>query len=73
MMSANSDFRGTSAPVESGRPTNISEGDFRILRSRLLSNGLAFSVTDSSIQNNVSTVLLIEWRNRRLLFVGDAE
>jgi hypothetical protein len=43
------------------------------LQSRLLSNGLAFAVDDSKIQNNVSTVLLIEWCNRRLLFVGDAE
>ena len=40
----------------------------------MLSSGLAFAVDDSSIQNNVSTVLLIEWRGkRRLLFVGDAE
>lgn len=55
------------------QPTNISVGDFRKLKSRLVSNGLAFVTSDSSIQNNVSTVLLIEWRGRRLLFVGDAE
>lgn len=39
----------------------------------MLSNALAFAAKDSSIQNNLSVVLLIEWRNRRLLFVGDAE
>lgn len=54
-------------------PTNITGADFRTLQSRLLSNALAFAVDDSSIQNNVSTVLLIEWKGKRLLFVGDAE
>lgn len=54
-------------------PGNISASDFRILQSRMLSNGLAFAEKDSSIQNNVGVVLLIEWRKRRLLFVGDAE
>lgn len=54
-------------------PANISEADFRLLRSGMLSNGLAFAAKDSSIQNNMSVVLLIEWKKRRLLFVGDAE
>lgn len=54
-------------------PKNISAADFRVLQSRMLSNGLAFAAKDSSIQNNMSVVLLIEWKNRRLLFVGDAE
>jgi beta-lactamase superfamily II metal-dependent hydrolase len=54
-------------------PTNISSTDFRVLQSRMLSNGLAFAARESSIQNNLSVVLLIEWRKRRLLFVGDAE
>ena len=54
-------------------PQNISASDFHILQSRMLSNGLAFAAKDSSIQNNLSVVLLIKWRNRRLLFVGDAE
>ena len=62
-----------SLPSKAVAPTNISMADFRTLQSRLLSNGLAFAVDDSSIQNNVSTVLLIEWGKRRLLFVGDAE
>jgi beta-lactamase superfamily II metal-dependent hydrolase len=55
------------------KPKNISQADFRLLQSRLLSNGLAFAAKDTSIQNNVSVVLLIEWRKKRLLFVGDAE
>jgi beta-lactamase superfamily II metal-dependent hydrolase len=55
------------------QPGNISATDFRNLQSRMLSNGLAFAAKESSIQNNLSVVLLIEWRNRRLLFVGDAE
>ena len=73
MLKGASQFRELSAPVEDAAPTNISGSDFRTLQSRLLSNGLAFAVDDSSIQNNVSTVLLIEWGKRRLLFVGDAE
>ena len=39
----------------------------------MLSNGLAFAAKETSIQNNLSVVLLIEWKKRRLLFVGDAE
>lgn len=66
-------FRERSTDAAQARPTNITEQDFRTLQSRMLSNGLAFAVDDSKIQNNVSTVLLIEWRGRRLLFVGDAE
>jgi beta-lactamase superfamily II metal-dependent hydrolase len=54
-------------------PTNISPTDFRGLQSRMLSNGLAFAAKESSIQNNLSVVLLLEWKKRRLLFVGDAE
>ena len=55
------------------QPTNISSTDFQVLQSRMLSNGLAFAAKESSIQNNLSVVLLIEWKKRRLLFVGDAE
>jgi beta-lactamase superfamily II metal-dependent hydrolase len=54
-------------------PKNISAGDFRRLQSGMLSNGLAFAAKDTAIQNNLSVVLLIEWKKRRLLFVGDAE
>jgi hypothetical protein len=54
-------------------PSNISAADFRVLQSRMLSNALEFAAKESSIQNNLSVVLLIEWKKRRLLFVGDAE
>ena len=54
-------------------PSNISAADFRNLQPRLLSNSLAFALDDSTLQNNVSVVLLIEWKKKRLLFVGDAE
>lgn len=66
-------FRAEGETVETVSPSNISAADFRKLQSRLLSNGLAFAVDDSSIQNNVSTIVLIEWKGRRLLFVGDGE
>ena len=45
----------------------------RDLRSRMLSNALAFVPHETSLQNNLSVVLLIEWKKRRLLFVADAE
>ena len=60
-------------PNAVAQPANISATDFRVLQSRMLSNGLAFAAKESSIQNNLSVVLLIEWKKRRLLFVGDAE
>jgi hypothetical protein len=61
------------APLTDEIPTNISVSDFKKLQSRLISSGLAFAVDDTKIQNNVSTVILIEWKGKRLLFVGDAE
>jgi beta-lactamase superfamily II metal-dependent hydrolase len=64
---------GAAAPTAVPQPANISASDFRVLQSRMLSNGLAFAAKESSIQNNLSVVLLIEWKGRRLLFVGDAE
>ena len=66
-------FKKDSAPAADAAPKNISAADFRLLQSRLLSNALAFAEKDTSIQNNMSVVLLIEWGKRRLLFVGDAE
>ena len=54
-------------------PANIGAADFRLLRSRMLSNALAFAELSSRVTNNTSVVLLIEWRGKRLLFVGDAE
>jgi hypothetical protein len=55
------------------QPANISTRDFRLLRSRLLYSALAFSQEDDDLKNNVSVVLLLEWRGKRLLFTGDAE
>jgi hypothetical protein len=43
-------------------PANIDPADFRQLRSRMLSTALAFADLDG-----------IEWKGKRLLFVGDAE
>ena len=54
-------------------PGNIDPSDFRQLRSRMLSTALAFADLDGKVCNNTSVVLLIEWKGKRLLFVGDAE
>jgi len=54
-------------------PGNISGLDFRRLQSRMLSSAFAFAELSSKVTNNTSVVLLIEWRGKRLLFVGDAE
>lgn len=54
-------------------PTNIDPADFHQLRSRMLSTALAFADLDGKVCNNTSVVLLIEWKGKRLLFVGDAE
>ncbi|MGD9161868.1 MAG: MBL fold metallo-hydrolase [Desulfobacteraceae bacterium] len=64
---------GSKAVAAATVPNNISIKDFKQLRSCLLYSGLAFSQTDNSLKNNTSMVLLLEWRNRRLLFTGDAE
>jgi hypothetical protein len=39
----------------------------------MLSSALAFATLSSQVTNNASVVLLLEWRSKRLLFVGDAE
>ena len=39
----------------------------------MLSTALAFADLDGKVCNNTSVVLLIEWKGKRLLFVGDAE
>jgi hypothetical protein len=54
-------------------PANIDPSDFRQLRSRMLSTALAFADLDGKVCNNTSVVLLVEWKGKRLLFVGDAE
>ena len=54
-------------------PANISASDFERLRSRMMSSAFAFAEEEGEVVNNTSVMLLIEWRGRRLLFVGDAE
>jgi beta-lactamase superfamily II metal-dependent hydrolase len=66
-------FQAHAAPAADVAPTNISGADFRRLQSRILSNALAFADLDGKVTNNTSVVLLIEWKGKRLLFVGDAE
>jgi hypothetical protein len=63
------------APVNAldASPQNISQADFRRLRSRMLSSAFAFAELSSKVTNNTSVILLIEWKRKRLLFVGDAE
>jgi hypothetical protein len=54
-------------------PANISRADFQRLRSRMMSSAFAFAELASNVTNNTSVCLLIEWKGKRLLFVGDAE
>jgi len=54
-------------------PKNISAAAFRQLRARMQSSTLAFAELASKVTNNSSVVLLVEWKGKRLLFVGDAE
>ena len=54
-------------------PANITQSEFRRLRSRMLSTAFAFAELSNTVTNNTSIVLLIEWKGKRLLFVGDAE
>lgn len=58
---------------ESPLPANISASDFRRLQSRMMSSAFAFAEEEGEVVNNTSVMLLIVWRGRRLLFVGDAE
>jgi beta-lactamase superfamily II metal-dependent hydrolase len=64
---------GAAGPPSNLVPINISRADFARLQSRILSNALAFANLDGKVTNNTSVVLLIEWKGKRLLFVGDAE
>lgn len=54
-------------------PSNISLADLRRLQSRMMSSAFAFAEISDKVTNNTSVVLLIEWKGKRLLFVGDAE
>jgi hypothetical protein len=55
------------------QPTNISRSDFRALQSRLTYSALRATGKEEGIKNNTSVVLLLEWRQRRLLFAGDTQ
>jgi Metallo-beta-lactamase superfamily len=59
--------------VPSALPHNISRAAFQRLQSRMMSSAFAFAELSSKVTNNTSVVLLIEWKKKRLLFVGDAE
>ena len=61
------------APAPAQFPANISQSDFRRLQSRMMSSAFAFAELSSKVTNNTSVVLLVEWKGKRLLFVGDAE
>jgi beta-lactamase superfamily II metal-dependent hydrolase len=54
-------------------PKNISSQDFKLLRDRVSPFALAAAEISGHVANNLSVVLLLEWRGRRLLFPGDAE
>lgn len=64
---------GAAPPAPASRPSNISHADFRRLQSRMVSSAFAFAELSDKVTNNTSVCLLIEWKGRRLLFVGDAE
>jgi hypothetical protein len=63
----------TPMPHPAAVPSNIGQSDFRRLQSRMMSTAFAFAALSSTVKNNTSVVLLIEWKGKRLLFVGDAE
>jgi beta-lactamase superfamily II metal-dependent hydrolase len=54
-------------------PKNISAQDFQQLTGRMHANALAAADLAGEAANNLSVVLLLEWRGYRLLFTGDAE
>jgi hypothetical protein len=65
-------FNSASAGPASA-PANVSLADFKRLQSRMISSAFAFAELSERVTNNTSVCLLIEWKGRRLLFVGDAE
>jgi hypothetical protein len=73
LSAANATFRTAPAGAPKTFPANISKSDFRRLRSRMMSSAFAFAELESRVTNNTSIVLLVEWKGKRLLFVGDAE
>ncbi len=72
-LAAGAAFRTGPARPSAVFPGNISHADFRLLQSRMMSTAFAFADLSGKVTNNTSVVLLIEWKGKRLLFVGDAE
>ncbi len=66
-------FAAAAPPSASVAPLNISMADFKRLQTRMLSNAFGFQEISDKVKNNTSVVLLVEWKSKRLLFVGDAE
>ena len=73
LMASGAAFRDAPLQPTTVHPANISQADFRNLQSRMMSSAFAFAELSAKVTNNTSVVLLIEWKGRRLLFVGDAE
>jgi len=67
------EFFQPSEAVEILPPKNISPQDFNRLRSRIHANALALASLAGHAANNLSVVLLLDWKGHRLLFPGDAE
>jgi hypothetical protein len=59
--------------MEMKPPRNISSQDFDLLRKGIQGNALAMASIVGHAVNNLSVVLLLEWKGNRLLFPGDAE
>jgi hypothetical protein len=73
LAATNAAFKAAPTGEPKSYPANISRSDFRRLQSRLMSSALGFAELDGRVTNNTSIVLLVEWKGKRLLFVGDAE
>ena len=73
LMATGSVFKNEPTNPAAPAPANISHSDFRRLQSRMMSSAFAFAELSGKVMNNTSVVLLIEWKGKRLLFVGDAE
>jgi len=64
---------GAESAGHANQPKNISQSDFRNLRKNMHNTALSFVLKAGHLVNNTSTVLLLEWHGRRLLFSGDAQ
>ncbi|NLS91909.1 MAG: hypothetical protein GXX96_06975 [Planctomycetaceae bacterium] len=60
-------------PCEAGGPVNLSDRDWRLLRSSIQNGGVESIRALDRAANNTSLVFLMEVCGKRLLFPGDAE